>query len=165
VDLPDLREQFPIGSNVLLLTRDRSVLPPDLGDWAVHQWSHNLVVTSGKVLIARMLADESAWDTGITYCEVGTSATAPALTDTNIGTVTDRVAVIDPPRRTSNRVQFRSFFAAGDITANLQAVGLYGHSTATITNQTGELFAHAKINFDNSSGAKDLTIVYEVTFG
>ena len=33
---------------------------------------HNLIVTSGKVLVTRMLEDESGWDTGITFCDVGT---------------------------------------------------------------------------------------------
>lgn len=157
-------EHFPIGENVLLLTRPKSDLPSELGHWKVDQYSHNLIVTSGKVLIARMLSEESGFDTGLTYCEVGTNTTAPTVGDTNIGTVTKRNAVTTA-RRTSNRIQFRTFFAAGDITAVLKAVGLYGHSTATATNQTGELFNHAKIDFSNSAGTKDATIVVEITFG
>jgi hypothetical protein len=157
-------EAMPIGVNVRIYSRPASPLPPELGTWQLEGEAHNLIVTTGKVLVARMLAEDSGFDTGLTYCEVGTNTTAPALTDTTIGTVTKRNA-ITAYRRTSNRVQFRTFFAAGDITAFLKAIGLYGHSTATATDQTGELFNHAKISFDNSSGAKDLTAVIEVTFG
>lgn len=158
-------ETLPIGCNVLVLSRPRSLLSHSHGLWTPEGASHNTVMTSGKILIARMLADESGWDTGLTFCEVGTNTVTPVVTDTNIGAVTDRVALVDPSRRTSNRVQFRAFFAAGDIGANLQATGLYGHSTASIADQSGELFNHAKINFDNTTGAKDLTIVIEITFG
>lgn len=157
-------ETFPTGVNVHIYSRERSSLPPEQGNWQLECKAHNLVVTAGKVLVAQMMAEDSGYDTGLTYCEVGTNTTTPSLTDTNIGTVTKRNA-ITAYRRTSNRVQFRTFFAAGDITAYLKAIGLYGHSTATSTNQTGELFNHAKIDFDNSSGAKDLTAVIEVTFG
>jgi len=157
-------EYFPININVRAFSRPASDLPPDDGEWTLESETHNLIVTAGKVLVARMLAEDSGYDTGITYCEVGTNTTAPALTDTNIGTVTKRNA-ITAYKRTSNRVQFRTFFAAGDVTAYLKAIGLYGHSTATATNQTGELFNHAKIDFDNSSGAKDLTTIIEITFG
>lgn len=161
--MPEL-ETMPIGVNVRIYSRLASKLPPDKGTWELECEAHNLVVTTGKVLVAQIMMEDSGYDTGLTYCEVGTNATTPALTDTNVGTVTKRNP-ITAYRRTSNRVQFRTFFAAGDITAYLKAIGLYGHSTATSTNQTGELFNHAKIDFDNSSGAKDLTAVIEVIFG
>ena len=57
------------------------------------------------------------------------------------------------------------FYAAADITAYLKEVGLFGHSTASSTLGTGELFNRAILNFDNSAGAKDLTVVSQVTFG
>ena len=150
--------------NVRWYSRPKSDLPHDEGQWTLEGEAHNLVVTAGKVLTARMLMDDTGFDTGLTYCEVGTNTTAAALSDTTIGTVTKRNA-ITAKLRTSNRVQYRTFFASADIIANLKASGLYGHSTATATNQSGELFNHVKISFDNTSNTKDLTIVHEITFG
>lgn len=157
-------ETMPIHINVRWYSRSQSDLPPDQGEWVLEGETHNLIVTAGKVLVARMLMDDSGFDTGLTFCEVGTNTVAATVADTNIGTVTKRNAVT-AKLRTSNRVQYRTFFASADIVANLKATGLYGHSTATATNQTGELFNHAKISFDNTSNTKDLTMVHEITFG
>ena len=62
-------------------------------------------------------------------------------------------------------VQFRTFYAAADVTAYLKEIGLFGHSTASATLGTGEMFNRAIIDFDNSAGSKDLTVVVQVTFG
>ena len=164
--MPELeaRETFIIKGRVTILSRPASQLPPGEGAWTVEQEIDNLVVDAGKVLMARMMAEDTGFDTGVTFCEVGTNAAAPTAGDTDIGTVTKRNAITRYVR-VANRVQFRTFFAAGDISVALKAIGLYGHSTATATDQTGELFNHAKIDFDNSAGTKDLTTLLEVTFG
>ena len=154
-----LWEPFPIRSNVLILGTD-----PLTGRELSRQWGHNLVVTSGKVLVARMLTEESGFDTGITYCDVGTDGTAAAVSDTDLTTGTKRNA-ITTTLRTSNVVQFRTFYAAADVTAYLKEIGLFGHSTASATLGTGEMFNRAIIDFDNSAGSKDLTVVVQVTFG
>jgi len=157
-------EYFPVGVNVRILSRPASDLDPEDGEWIHEADAHNLVVTEGKILVARMLSEDSGFDTGITFAEVGTDNTAPTVADTALGAVTKRNA-ITKYLRAANVVQFRTFFAAADITATLEEVALWGHSTASASTGTGELFNRALVSFDNSSGAKDLTMVVEVTFG
>ena len=154
-----LWESFPIGCNVMLVATDAKT-----GKVLEVSFAHNLVVTTGKVLVARMLMEDAGFDTGITFCEVGTGTNAPALSDTALQTSTKRNAITST-LRTSNVVQFRTFYAAADITANLKEIGLFGHSTASATQGTGELFNRAAISFDNTAGSKDLTVVVQITFG
>ena len=111
-----------------------------------------------------MLMEESGFDTGITFCEVGTNNTAPVVSDTDLNTGTKRNA-ITTTIRTANVVQFRTFFAAADISVFVKEMGMFGHSTASSTLGTGALFNRAILNFDNSLGNKDLTVVSQVTFG
>ena len=160
-----MNEQLPIIGNVRVYSRPRSKLPPHRGHWKLECNVANLVVTAGKVLVAKMLMDESGFDTGLTYIEVGTGTTAPALGDTALATATARKAVISSPTRTGNVVEYRGFFPAADITANLKETGIFGHSTATATIGTGELFARALITFNNTADPHDATIVWTVTFG
>ena len=157
-------ELMSVEINVRAYSRPKGLHPRDEGPWELESETHNLVVTSGKVLVARMLMEESGWDTGITYCDVGTDNTAVTVADTDLNTGSKRNA-ITRAIRTGNVVQFRTFFAAADITAYLKEIGLFGHSTASSTLETGEMFNRAIIDFDNSSGSKDLTVVVQVTVG
>ncbi len=152
-------ETFGIHVNVLVIGSD-----PVTGAELSREEVHNLIVTSGKVLVTRMLEDESGWDTGITFCDVGTDNTTPVIGDTDLIAGHKRNA-ITTTIRTNNEVQFRTFYAAGDISVYLKEIGLFGHSTATSTLGTGELFNRAVIDFDNSAGLKDLTVVVQVTVG
>ena len=153
------REMMPIRCNVLLIGTD-----PKTGREVERVAAHNLVVTAGKVLVAQMLADESGYDTGLTYCEVGTGSTAAALSDTALQTSTKRNAVT-LKTRSGNVVQYRTFYAAADVTALIKEVGLFGHSTAGAGAGTGVLFNRAIVTFDNTAGTKDLTVVVEISFG
>ena len=159
-----MEEAFPLRVNVRLFSRPASALPPEDGDWTLAAEAHNLVVTTGKALVANMLAEQSGYDTGLTYCEVGTDNTTPTLADVALGTVTKRNAITRYIVG-GNVAQYRTFYAAADVTAYIKEVGLFGHSTATSTAGTGEMFNRAIIDFDNSTGTKDLTAVVQVTFG
>ena len=150
---------------VRIYTRPRSKLPRSLGHWKLAHQGPNLVVTSGKVLVAKMLMDESGFDTGLTYIEVGTGTNTPALGDTDLQTGTARKVIISAPIRTGNAVEYRAFFPAADISADLKETGIFGHSTATGTLGTGELFARALVTFNNASDPHDATFVWTVTFG
>ena len=163
--MEDLKEQLRITGHVRVYVRPRSKLPVQLGRWELAYSGPNLVVTAGKVLVAKMLMDESGFDTGLTHIEVGTGITVPALGDTALVTATARKAIITSPTRTGNAVEYRAFFPAADITANLRETGIFGHSTATATLGTGELFARALVTFNNASDPHDATFVWTVTFG
>ena len=160
-----VREQIRITGKVRIYVRPRSKLPRHLGRWKLVHSGPNLVVTAGKVLVAKMLGGVSGFDTGLTYIEVGTGTAAPALGDTALATPTSRKIVIASPIVTGNAVVYRAFYPAADITADLKETGIFGHSTATSTIGTGELFARALFTFNNASSPNDATIVWTVTFG
>ena len=94
-------ETMPIDVNVRLYSRE--VIAEREGawehadleslGWKLEDETHNLVVTSGKILVARMLMEESGWDTGITFCDVGTDDTAVTVADTDLNTGTKRNAI------------------------------------------------------------------------
>ncbi len=127
---------------------------------------HNLVTTAGKVLLARMLAEEAGWDTGITYLAIGTGNNAPALTDTTLQTETARKTVASPVYRVSNRLQFKAYFPSADCNVYVKEVALVGHSTATAALNSGELFNRALLSKDNSGGSPvDLTFYVIILVG
>lgn len=166
--MEDLAERLSITGRVQVYSR--RPLPYLTSAWPLGKWTlvcenSNLVVTAGKVLVAKMLMDEAGFDTGLTRIEVGTGTTAPVLADVALVTPTARKTVISPPIRTSNVVEYRGFFPAADITANLRETGIFGHSTAGAGLGSGELFARALITFNNATSPADATIVWTVTFG
>ena len=158
-------EQIRIAGRVQIFTRRRSKLHWRHGLWTLAAESPNLVVTAGKVHVAKMLGDVSGFDTGLTWIEVGTGTAAPALGDVALATPHVRKAVIANPIVTANVVQYRAFFASADISVDLKETGIFGHSTATSTNGTGELFARALVTFSNNADPHDATFVWTVTFG
>src|SRR3989304_6873252 len=71
-----LWEGLPIKSNVILISSD-----PKTGKIISRQYYHNIIVTSGKVLVAKMLTEdaiEGGENIGITYGEIGTGTNTPA---------------------------------------------------------------------------------------
>src|SRR3990167_8700173 len=83
-----------------------ALLDPKTGLVVARQDVPNLITTAGKELLAAMLGDESGFDTGLTYGEIGTGTNAPALTDTALQTALTR-KIITREIRASNIVQFR----------------------------------------------------------
>ncbi len=126
----------------------------------------NLRVAIGKNLIGWMLMDASGYDTGLTYCAIGTGTTAPADGDVKLGTESKRVAItsktIDPD---THEITFSTFFTAAQSTYSIQEAGIFGHSSASATPDSGVLFAHWLVEFDNSGGEWDVTIDYILTIG
>lgn len=138
---------------------------PKTGEVRAIMGSPNTVVMAGKALIARMLIDVSGWDTGLTYCAVGTGSTAVDEDDTDLVTESAR-NTITLKERATNVMYLQTFFDSGDVNANLQEMGLFGHSTASGAADSGEMFARALLNYDNSGGSpSDITIEWEVTIG
>lgn len=127
--------------------------------------SHNIIPTVGKQAIGDALIDAAAqFDTGITYCAIGTDSTTPVLSDTALGTESARKA-ITTKTRSSNTLTFSTFFTAAECTYAIEEVGLFGTSTASASADSGVLFGHALLSYDNSGGAVDLTIDYLLRIG
>ena len=128
--------------------------------------AHNLIVTSGKVLVARMIAEEAGYDTGLTYLAIGTGTATPLVSDVLLGSEHGRKAVSTPVYRVTNRLQFKAYFPAADCNIFVKEVGLFGHSTATATINTGELFNRALLSKDNSGVSPvDLTLYLVIVTG
>ena len=125
----------------------------------------NLIVSTGKALVSDMLIDTSGYDTGLTYTAIGTGTAAPAVGDTTLGTETARKA-ITLRERAANVLLLQTFFPAADCNVFLKEVGVFGHSTASATPDSGVLFARTLLSYDNSGGSpSDLTLDWEITIG
>ena len=126
----------------------------------------NLIVTAGLGLMGDMLIDASAaYDTGLSYCALGTGTTAPVAGNTTLQTETSR-KIITYRGRTGASLDIRTFFIASECSANLKETGLFGSSTATAAANSGVLFCRAILaagGFDNSAGNYDVTIAWTIT--
>jgi len=124
----------------------------------------NLIVTVGKNLVGDMLIDVAGYDTGLTYQAIGTDSTAPVVGDTTLGTESSRKA-ITAKSRLVNVITLSTFFTAAECTAAIEEAGVFGHSTAGAGADSGVLFSHWLVSFDNSGGVYDLTFDYVLTIG
>ena len=116
----------------------------------------NLIVTTGKGLVGDMLIDASGFDTGLTWQAIGTSNTAPVIGDTQLTTEAARLAITSRTR-SGNVATFSTFFTAAQSTFNIKEAGIFGHSTANAAANSGVMFNHYLVSFDNSGGLYDLT--------
>jgi len=124
----------------------------------------NLICTVGKNLVGDMLIDTAGYDIGLTYQAIGTSNTAVTAADTHLNTETSRKAITFKSRLV-NVDTLTTFFAASECTYFIKEAGIFGHSTATATTNTGIIFSHWLVSFDNSGGTYDITIDYTLTIG
>ncbi len=123
----------------------------------------NLIVDAGNELICQMLIDVATYDTGLTYQAIGTDNTAPAVTDTVLGTEAARKAVTSKTR-VDNEITIATFMTAGESTFAIEEAGIFGHD-ATGAADSGTLFSHWLVSFDNSGGLYDVTLSYILTVG
>ncbi len=123
----------------------------------------NIICDEGLLLIAGFTIDESAtYDTGLTYCEIGTDDTAPTAGDTTLGAFSHRNAVTNDSRA-AYETTFVTFFTAAESTVFIKEAGIWGGGDADGTEANGLLFAHWLASFDNGLGAYDITITYVLT--
>jgi len=122
----------------------------------------NLVVTVGKGMVAAWAIDDET--TGLTYHAIGTSATAPVIGNTALGTESAR-KIFTYRGYTGNIVTLSVFYTAAESTYNIKEAGVFGGAAASATAGSGTLFSHYLQSYDNSGGLKDLTFDYELTIG
>jgi len=125
----------------------------------------NLIVTVGKVLVCQMLIDAAGYDTGLTWCAIGTNAAAPTLADIALGTESVRKIITTRPPPVGNVITLTTFFNAGESNFDLKEAGIFGHSTAGAGVDSGILFSHWLSAFDNSLAAFDLTFDLVLSIG
>ena len=129
----------------------------------------NLIVTAGKNMVGDMLIDAAAqWDTGLTYCALGSDNTAPAVGQTQLvneggggamrKTITSKTRVI-------NEIALSTFFTAAQSTLAIKEAAIFGSSTAGAAVNSGVMFSRWLVSFDNSGALYDITIDYVLTIG
>jgi hypothetical protein len=127
----------------------------------IREYFKNMFVTAGKNSIADALRGTD--NKGIvTYCAVGTDATAPALGNTQLGSELAR-KLISVKEVDGNTAVFSTYFTTSEAIGALKEAGLFGDA-ASATPDTGTLFCHAAINKTKTS-SDTLTIVWYVSIG
>ena len=80
-----------------------------------------------------------------------------------LGTEENRKAITSRTRLL-NIDTYSTFFTAGESTYAIEEAGIFGHD-ATGVADSGVLFSHWLVSFDNSGGVYDLTFDYVLTIG
>jgi hypothetical protein len=122
---------------------------------------HNVFCTAGKNSIANRLKGMD--NVGmITYCAVGTNATAPNAADIKLGTELARKEV-SVRSVSANIAVFSTYFTTTEGNGSLKEAGLFGDAASATVN-SGTLFCHTAINRTKSS-TDTLTLTWTVTIG
>lgn len=149
---------FTIKGNVRLILRDAKT-----GRIKWHGVNHNVFVTAGKNAIADHLRGTTEDSKGIiTYCALGTGATAPAPADTKLQTELFR-KLVSVRSVVGNVATFQTFFTTSEANGTLKEAALFG-GVASETVDSGTLFCHTPINRTKSS-SDTLTLYWDVTIG
>lgn len=124
----------------------------------------NLIVTTGKIAVARRLAgDLSVANPGeITFGSVGTGTDVPLITDTTLQTEFFR-KILSLRSFAANKAILQMFMTTAEGNANLREFGLFGEA-ASAAPDSGTLFNRVNITEDKTS-ATTLTIEAEITVG
>ena len=115
---------------------------------------HNLVVTTGKNLIASRLKDTT--DAAMSHMAIGTGSTAAAAGDTALGSEAGRVALTSTTV-TTNSVAYVASFGAGTGTGAITEAGLLNASSG------GTLLCRTVFSVINKGAADTLGITWTVT--
>ncbi len=130
---------------------------------------HNLVMTVGKNMVGDMLIDAAAqWDTGLTYCALGTDNTAPVVGNTQLGDEGGGAAMrktITSKTRVVNEITLSTFFTAAQSTLAIEEAAIFGSSTAGAGENSGVMFSRWLASFDNSGALYDVTLDYVLSIG
>lgn len=128
-----------------------------------YQHTHNLVTDAGKASIADGIRGTETNSKGIiTYCALGTDASAPDPTNTVLGTELFR-KLISVRSVNDNVATFETFFTTEEANGSLKEAGLFGDD-ASATENSGTLFCHTAINRTKTS-SDTLTLRWSLTIG
>lgn len=123
---------------------------------------NNMFVTAGKNAVAQRMAGNAVGN--ITYCALGTSATAPALADTKLGAELAR-KLISVRSYLANVFTAQTFFTTSEGNGALKEAGLFGDGvgqTASASVDSGQIFCHTNINRTKTSN-DTLTLEWTIT--
>ena len=143
-----LREAMAMGRGARLVVARRKV--------------HNLVVTTALPLLGDVLvgADSPCF----AYLAWGTGSTTPVVGDTQLTAEAGRVAPAQTVRSSLTLI-IDAYAPRSTCSVNIQECGIFGGATATATANTGRMFCHYLLAYDNTAGLNDLSFDYELTIG
>lgn len=123
-----------------------------------------ITITNAGLNLLRDALD-GANNAKITYVALGTSSTAPAVTDTLLGAETFRKAVSTYTNGASTGEILVSMYLGpnDDVGGNIQEVGFFGGNTATSSPNTGVLLAHGLYTHNPKTGIESITFTLDLT--
>lgn len=120
----------------------------------------NLVPTVARTMIANNLTNASpTYVMKITHAALGSSATAPNNTDTQLGTETYRNAIASITN-SSNIAYATAFFSAPECSGTYAEAGIFSNGTGSAN--TGVLDSHVAVSITKTT-SQTLTIDYTLT--
>ena len=122
---------------------------------------HNIITTVGRELIGDMLRDVDGYDTGLTYCALGTTTSEPLTSQTALAAEVTR-KIVSNNDRTGTVVTWTTQFYAEEATYDIKEIAMFGHD-ATGDVDTGVMFDRATVDFNNGSALYDITFDYRLT--
>lgn len=125
------------------------------------QTYRNLIPTAGRTALANHLTQSSPTPSAlvVTHIALGSSATAPANADTQLGTEVYRNTVASKTYA-NNIAYLTGFFSATETNGTYREVGVFLAGTGTAN--SGTLFSHAAINVTKSA-SETLTVDWTIT--
>lgn len=130
------------------------------GAWLRKYRYKNIVPTVGRQMIANNLTNASPTNVmKITHCALGTSATAPANADTQLGTETYRNAIASITN-SANVGYATGFFTATEVSGTFAEVGIFSNGTGTAN--SGVLLSHVSVSITKSTSVT-LTLDWTIT--
>lgn len=121
---------------------------------------HNLVATVGRSVIAQRLANVTTYTGVINYGALGSSTTAPANGDTQLGTEVFR-KVVASSSYTSNVAFVDFFYSKADTSGTYQEFGTFIDGTGSAN--SGKLFTHALTGGWTKSSSESMTVSCQYT--
>lgn len=120
---------------------------------------HNLCVQSGRNVIAGILGGETTYTGIINYGVLGTSLTAVADTDTQLGAEVKRKSVATRTR-INDQLNFDFYFSKSDTSGTFQEFGMVIDGTASAN--TGQLFNRLLTGGWTKSLSESLTVSVQI---
>lgn len=121
----------------------------------------NIVVTVGRSVLAQRLANTTTYTGTINYGALGSSATAVANADTQLGTEVFR-KVVASASYTTNTAFIDFFYSKADTNGTYNEFGTFIDGTGTVN--SGQMFTHALTGGWIKSASESMTISCQYTF-
>jgi hypothetical protein len=161
-DLPDDHPAIDLARQYAR-TRDPSLLSQlaHEGSLVERHEKHNLIVTVGRAVLANLLAGITTYSGAVNYGALGSSSTAVANTDTQLGTEVYRKLFASRSTDGNNVAYIDFLYAAADTNGTYQEFGNFIDGTASAN--TGQMFSHILTGGWTKTSAQTLFISCQYT--